>query len=88
MCEQAVGEILETLKKNLRDSERSTINTTESEYYDCSSKNDTKHRGQRCQECLPCSYFNFLTLFTQKNNDALVQCKFNVRIELIKKLVF
>ena len=76
LCEQAVNEILETLTRNLRENERNTITISATEYYDCAFKNDPRYRTQRCQECIPCSYFNFLTLYTQKNNDALVQCKF------------
>lgn len=91
LCESAVNEILDTLRKNLRETERNLIHRNETEYYDCALKNDPKHRGQRCQECLPCSYFNFLTLYTQKNNDALVQCKclYSFLLKsLMKKLFF
>ena len=45
------------------------------EYYECITKNEGKGKAQRCQECLGCIYFNFLTLYTQRNNDALIQCK-------------
>ena len=74
LCESALTEILETLRKNLRETDRKCVMTDEHNYFECVSKNDGKNRGQRCQECLPCSYFNFLTLYLQRNNDALVQC--------------
>lgn len=75
MCELAIGEILQTLTNNLRESDKSTVVISETEYYDCAMKNDPKYKLTRCQECIPCTYFNFLTLYTQKNNDVLVQCK-------------
>lgn len=73
-CETALVDILSTLKKHLLESERNLVKSTDEDYYECSAKNDGKNRGQRCQECLACSYFNFLTLYLQKNNDALIQC--------------
>jgi len=72
--ETAVNEILDTLKKNLRDVDKNLVRVTDDEYYECLLKNESKNRGQRCQDCLPCSYFNFLTSYTQRNNDALIQC--------------
>ncbi len=74
LCESAVNEIIETLKKNLRDADRVLLKNDDACYYDCIYKNDPKARGQRCLECLPCSFYNFLTQYTQKNNDALIQC--------------
>lgn len=74
MCESAVNEILDTLKKSLKEPEKNLVKLSETEYYECCVKNDGKNRPQRCQECLPCSYFNFLTHYTQRNNDALIQC--------------
>ncbi len=74
LCESAVEEILDTLRNHLSDSEKKTIKLDGDSYYDCVLKHDPKNRGQRCQECIPCSYFNFLTLYTQRNNDALINC--------------
>jgi dynein heavy chain len=74
LCESAVEEILDTLRNHLSESEKKTIKLDGESYYDCVLKHDPKNRGQRCQECIPCSYFNFLTLYTQKNNDALINC--------------
>lgn len=74
MGESAVNEILDTLMKSLDEIERSQfVNSNEHEYFECITKNEAKNKGHRCQECLPCSYFNFLTHYTQKNNDALIQ---------------
>jgi dynein heavy chain len=69
-----VNEILDTLRKSLRESDQHVLKVTDTDYYECSSKNDGKNRHQRCQECQPCTYFNFLTHYTQRNNDALIQC--------------
>ena len=76
LCESAVEEILETLKKHLKESDKNAVKVTDQEYYDCTAKNDGKNRGQRCQECLSCSYFNFLSFYTQRNNEALIQCNY------------
>ena len=84
LCESALTEILETLRKNLRESDRKCVQIDDNNYFECVSKNDSKNRGQRCQECLPCSYYNFLTCYLHMNNDALIQCtKFT--FESIKK---
>lgn len=74
LCESAVNEILDTLKNYLRESDKKLLQSGDQEYYECAMKNDNKSRGQKCQECLPCSYFNFMTQYTQRNNDALIQC--------------
>lgn len=94
LCESAVNEILDTLKKSLRESDQQALKSTDTEYYECMSKvsDSSKSRlvtttaattalasssgvsQQRCQECLACAYFNFLTHYMQRNNDALVQC--------------
>lgn len=68
-----MNEILDTLTKNLKESDRNLIKINDHEYYECVTKSDGKNRGQRCQECLPCLYFNFLTHYSQRNNDALIQ---------------
>ena len=73
-CETALIDLLATLKKHLLEPERNQVKSTGDEYYECTAKNDGKNKSQRCQECLACSYFNFMTVNLQKNNDALIQC--------------
>ena len=68
-CEAALVEILETLKKNLKEPEINQVKSTDEEYYLC--RNSTK--GQRCQDCINCYYFNFLSIYLQRNNEALIQ---------------
>ncbi len=83
-CEAALLDILETLNKHLGEADRRLVRGTADEYYECAMKNEGKGKAQRCQECLGCIYFNFLTLYTQRNNDALVQCTKN-SLDSIKK---
>ncbi len=64
------------MKKHLNENDRKSVKGTEDEYYECMLKNEGKGKAQRCQECLGCIYFNFLTLYTQRNNDALIQCNY------------
>lgn len=68
-CEAALVEILETLKKNLKEPEINQVKSTDEEYYLC--RNSSK--GQRCQDCINCYYFNFLSIYLQRNNEALIQ---------------
>lgn len=72
-AESALVEILETLRKNLKEPEINLVKATDEEYYECLSK--TQNRGQRCQDCINCRYFNFLTIYLQRNNEALIQSK-------------
>jgi hypothetical protein len=95
LCESSVIEILDTLRKaapvaDVGDakSPQAKLANTQSDYYECDNKSDNKNRGQRCQECMSCCYFNFLTQYTQKNNDALVQCKFFDFLNLFHFLFF
>jgi dynein heavy chain len=77
LSESAVVEILDTLKKHLKESDRNLVRVSETEYYDCTAvktSSDGKNRAHRCYECLACNYFNFLTQYTQRNNEALIQC--------------
>ena len=83
-CESALVDILETLKKHLAESERKVVSYGAEEYYECVMKQEGKGKSQRCQECLCCIYFNFLTLYTQRNNEALIQCTKN-SLDSIKK---
>ena len=86
LSESAVSEILDTLRKSLmeKDAEKSMVKFSETEYYDCAAKSENKNRGQRCQDCLACSYFNFLTLYLQRSNDSLIQCT-KYTLDAIKK---
>jgi dynein heavy chain len=70
-CEAALVEILETLRKNLKEPEINMVKSTDEEYFECLSK--TQNRGQRCQDCINCYYFNFLSVYLQRNNEALIQ---------------
>lgn len=72
-CEAALVEILETLRKNLKEPEINLVKANDDEYYECLSK--TQNRGQKCQDCINCYYFNFLSVFLQRNNEALIQSK-------------
>uniref|UniRef100_H2ZG63 Uncharacterized protein n=1 Tax=Ciona savignyi TaxID=51511 RepID=H2ZG63_CIOSA len=56
--EQCVDELIDILKSKLKPSDRNVLML----------------KGQRCQECLSCVYFNTIHLFCQKNTDALIKC--------------
>lgn len=84
-CEAALVDILETLKKHLNESDKKLVSYgQDSDYYECIMKQEGKGKAQRCQECLSCIYFNFLTLYTQRNNEALILCTKN-SLDSIKK---
>jgi dynein heavy chain len=79
LSESAVTEILDALKKHLKESDKNQVRVTDTEYFECTAvktSSDGKNRAHRCYECLACTYFNFLTQFTQRNNEALIQCNF------------
>nr|XP_018669928.1 dynein heavy chain 5, axonemal-like isoform X1 [Ciona intestinalis]XP_026692815.1 dynein heavy chain 5, axonemal-like isoform X1 [Ciona intestinalis] len=69
VMEQCVDELIEILKSKLKPSD---IGVLVEPYY-C-THHEAKLKGQRCQECLSCIYFNTLHLFAQKNTDALTRC--------------
>ena len=60
------------MRKNLKEPEISLIKSTSEEYYECLSKTLTKSQ-QRCQDCVSCYFFNFLSIYLQRNNEALIQ---------------
>ena len=81
-----MNEILDTLKKHLKDQDRYQVRVSDTEYYECTTikQGDGKNRAHRCYECLACTYFNFLTHYTLRNNEALVQCT-RFTLDTIKK---
>ncbi|KAF8568731.1 hypothetical protein P879_07217, partial [Paragonimus westermani] len=78
LVELAVNELIELIKLNLTEEQRRNISREEG--YECSHQE--KRKG-RCQECLPCQFFAFLSQFTQKNTDSLVKCT-RLTLDLIK----
>ncbi|XP_023932721.1 dynein heavy chain 5, axonemal [Lingula anatina] len=81
LVESSVNDLVETLKMNLAPKDR--VNLSPEESYACSSP-DPKHKKQRCLECQPCSYYQLLNNFTQKNTDALIKCT-RLSLDAIKK---
>jgi dynein heavy chain len=45
---------------------------------------NTKGHVARCNDCQPCAFFNFLTIYWNKNIDAIVQCT-RSSLETIRK---
>ncbi|CAF1413331.1 unnamed protein product, partial [Adineta ricciae] len=86
LCEKAVQYLLETLKKRLKPNEQAQIKETEAEYYECALKSTTPTKGHvaRCNDCQPCAFFNLLTVYWNKNIDAIVQCT-RSSLETIRK---
>ncbi|KAI8792083.1 dynein heavy chain 5, axonemal [Biomphalaria glabrata] len=81
LVEKAVNELVDTLKAHLPVEERVGISADEG--YQCVQP-DTKNKKLRCQECLPCSYYTFLNIYTQKNTEALVKCT-RLTLDAIKR---
>ena len=81
LIENAVCDLVNTLKANLRPQEQ--VNLTAEEGYSCVHP-DAKHKKQRCQECQPCCYYTMLNHFTQRNTDALVKCT-RLSLDAIKR---
>ncbi len=65
LSESAANEILDTLRKSLKENDKNVLKVTETEYYESTC-------------------FNFLTQYTQRNNEALVQCT-RFTLDTIKK---
>lgn len=86
LCEEAVRYLLEVLKKRLKPSEQAQIKENDADYYDCYLKSTTVSKGHvaRCNDCQPCAFFNFLTIYWNKNIDAIVQCT-RSSLEAIRK---
>nr|QWY73219.1 dynein heavy chain 5 [Hofstenia miamia] len=75
MIEAAVIELIDTLKKALHSMTKVPEDVAESlqqDFYPCVNP-EGKHKT-RCMECLPCSYYNALNFFTQRNTESLVKC--------------
>uniref|UniRef100_H3AFE6 Dynein axonemal heavy chain 5 n=1 Tax=Latimeria chalumnae TaxID=7897 RepID=H3AFE6_LATCH len=68
--EQSMYELLETLRQKMKPAEKISLQVKDS--YACMHP-DTKQKT-RCQECLPCGYYNFMGQLCQKNTEALVKC--------------
>ena len=86
LCEKAVHYLLEVLKKRLKPNEQAQIKETDHEYYECALKSamNTKGHVARCNDCPPCAFFNYLTIYWNKNIDAIVQCT-RSSLETIRK---
>jgi dynein heavy chain, axonemal len=86
LCEKAVHYLLEVLKKRLKPQEQAHIKENDTEYYECvlRSSNTTKGHVARCNDCQGCAFFNFLTIYWNKNIDAIVQCT-RSSLETIRK---
>ena len=76
LCEKAVHYLLEILKKRLKPQDQDLIKDNDADYYDCILKSTTTAKGHvaRCNDCQSCAFFNFLTIYWNKNIDAIVQC--------------
>nr|XP_006825999.1 PREDICTED: dynein heavy chain 5, axonemal [Saccoglossus kowalevskii] len=77
--ESAVNELVDTLKAQLKDSDKEGLHGS----YQCVHP-DSKHKKQRCLECLACSYNIMLTTFSQRNSDALIKCT-RLSLDAIKR---
>ncbi|XP_041103970.1 dynein heavy chain 5, axonemal [Polyodon spathula] len=65
--ERSMHELIEALKKKMKPAEKVNLQDT----YQCLHP-DTKQKT-RCQECLPCCFYNMMGQVCQKNTDALVK---------------
>ncbi|XP_043921456.1 dynein axonemal heavy chain 5-like [Protopterus annectens] len=69
-AEHSVYEMIDMLKQKMKPADRHSLQKCDS--YVCLHP-DTKMKT-RCQECLPCCYYNMIGHVCQKNTDALVKC--------------
>ncbi|GCB62029.1 hypothetical protein scyTo_0004191, partial [Scyliorhinus torazame] len=67
--ECSMFQLMDGLTQKLKPEEQANLQDT----YACLHP-DAKQKI-RCQECLPCSYYNLMGQIWQKNTDALVKCK-------------
>ncbi|XP_048463961.1 dynein axonemal heavy chain 5-like [Rhincodon typus] len=67
--EHCMYQLMDGLTQKLKPDEFANLQDT----YACLHP-DAKQKT-RCQECLPCSYYNLMGHICQKNTDALVKCK-------------
>ncbi|MBN3299228.1 DYH5 protein, partial [Amia calva] len=66
--ERTMYELIEDLKRKMKPAERVNLEGA----FPCLHP-DTKQKT-RCQDCLPCSFYNMMGQLCQKNTDALVKC--------------
>nr|XP_015210363.1 PREDICTED: dynein heavy chain 5, axonemal-like [Lepisosteus oculatus] len=65
--ERSMYELIEDLKRKMKPAEKTNLEGS----YPCLHP-DVKQKT-RCQECLPCSFYNMMGQLCQKNTDALVK---------------
>nr|CDS18170.1 dynein heavy chain [Echinococcus granulosus] len=70
LVESAVNDLVETLMNNL-DKEYAKVLSKEN-HFSCS--NPTK-KGNRCNHCLNCLFFDLLSQFSQRNIEAVITCR-------------
>ena len=59
----------------------------DSESYPCLIPDSTRakgNKGNRCWECMPCSYWNVISHFNQKTIDAIIKCT-RLSFDFLKK---
>ncbi|XP_048577391.1 dynein axonemal heavy chain 5 isoform X1 [Nematostella vectensis] len=84
LVETSVEVLLETLKRNLTAAE---IQPLEKANYPCmfpESKQAKNNKGNRCWECMACSYWNLIVTYNQRTIDALVRCT-RLSLDTIKR---
>ncbi|XP_075265378.1 dynein axonemal heavy chain 5-like isoform X2 [Convolutriloba macropyga] len=78
--EASVDELINTLKSQLwNDSLKVGL---DQDHYPCANP-EGKHKT-RCQECLPCSFYNTLNTFSQRNTESLIKCT-KLSLDLIRR---
>ncbi|XP_073486924.1 dynein axonemal heavy chain 5-like [Aquarana catesbeiana] len=76
--ELCLYEMIDALKNRLKPSDRNSLQDS----FACLHL-DAKQKT-RCQECLPCSYYNVMGHLCQKNTDSLVKCT-KVSLDTLKR---
>ncbi|XP_068092796.1 dynein axonemal heavy chain 5-like isoform X3 [Hyperolius riggenbachi] len=76
--ELCLYEMIDALKNKLKPSDRNSLQDS----FACLHL-DVKQKT-RCQECLPCSYYNVMGHLCQKNTDSLVKCT-KVSLDTLKR---
>ncbi|GCC35016.1 hypothetical protein chiPu_0013494 [Chiloscyllium punctatum] len=76
--ERSMYQLMDGLTQKLKPEEQANFQDT----YACLHP-DAKQKT-RCQECLPCSYYNLMGHICQKNTDALVKCT-KLSLDAIKR---
>jgi len=75
LVESYTFSLISIIKKHLKAKELSELG--EGDTYPCLIPDSTRakgNKGNRCWECMPCSYWNLISYFNQKTIDALVKC--------------